>query len=190
MPRSQAARLTPAASRSSARKARSRSKPMGGCASPRPAFPCSMPWSRISRRNPEHDVNHHHALALFSLSMISAQTRSAFVARENRFPLFRFMLEFSGTKALWRARDRHAAAGRNAHDREAALVAPVGTEAKQPVDAGKAGRIGQRVGRIALAGLRFRKRRDKSDRIVGQRRGSHRLGTEPGTIAAGEGAEA
>jgi len=26
------------------------------------------------------------------LSMISAQTRSAFVARENRFPLFRIML--------------------------------------------------------------------------------------------------
>ena len=36
----------------------------------------------------EHDVigrNRHHALA-FCLSMISAQTRSAFVARENRFP--------------------------------------------------------------------------------------------------------
>jgi hypothetical protein len=27
-----------------------------------------------------------------SLSMISAQTRSAFVARENRLPLFRIML--------------------------------------------------------------------------------------------------
>src|SRR5215475_14619820 len=42
----------------------------------------------------EHDVirwNRHHALA-FCLSMISAQTRSAFVARENRFPLFRIML--------------------------------------------------------------------------------------------------
>src|SRR5215831_2266051 len=42
----------------------------------------------------EHDVirwNRHHALAL-CLSMISAQTRSAFVARENRFPLFRIML--------------------------------------------------------------------------------------------------
>ena len=41
----------------------------------------------------EHDVmrwNRHHALA-FCLSMISAQTRSAFVARENRFPLFRIM---------------------------------------------------------------------------------------------------
>src|SRR6516164_1090106 len=42
----------------------------------------------------EHDVirwNRHHALAL-CLNMISAQTRSAFVARENRFPLFRIML--------------------------------------------------------------------------------------------------
>jgi hypothetical protein len=29
---------------------------------------------------------------LFDLSMISAQTRSAFVARENRYPLFRIML--------------------------------------------------------------------------------------------------
>jgi len=29
------------------------------------------------------------------LSMISAQTLSAFVARENRFPLFRIMLYFS-----------------------------------------------------------------------------------------------
>jgi hypothetical protein len=31
-------------------------------------------------------------LYLFDLSMISAQTRSAFVARENRYPLFRIML--------------------------------------------------------------------------------------------------
>ena len=29
---------------------------------------------------------------LFDLRMISAQTRSAFVARENRYPLFRIML--------------------------------------------------------------------------------------------------
>jgi hypothetical protein len=29
----------------------------------------------------------------FCLSMISAQTRSAFVARENRYPLFRIMLQ-------------------------------------------------------------------------------------------------
>jgi hypothetical protein len=32
------------------------------------------------------------SLYLFCLSMISAQTRSAFVARENRYPLFRIML--------------------------------------------------------------------------------------------------
>jgi len=30
--------------------------------------------------------------SIFCLSMISAQTRSAFVARENRYPLFRIML--------------------------------------------------------------------------------------------------
>ena len=35
--------------------------------------------------------NRHPALS-FCLSMISAQTRSAFVARENRHPLFRIML--------------------------------------------------------------------------------------------------
>jgi hypothetical protein len=35
--------------------------------------------------------NRHPAL-VYCLSMISAQTRSAFVARENRFPLFRIML--------------------------------------------------------------------------------------------------
>jgi len=31
-------------------------------------------------------------LSLFDWSMISAQTRSAFVARENRYPLFRIMI--------------------------------------------------------------------------------------------------
>jgi hypothetical protein len=36
-------------------------------------------------------LNHHRALAL-CLSLISAQTRSAFVARENRYTLFRIML--------------------------------------------------------------------------------------------------
>jgi hypothetical protein len=39
----------------------------------------------------EIGLNRHRALAL-CLSMISAQTRSAFVARENRFTLFRIML--------------------------------------------------------------------------------------------------
>ncbi|MBR0716263.1 hypothetical protein [Bradyrhizobium liaoningense] len=36
-------------------------------------------------------MNRHRASGVF-LSMISAQTRSAFVARENRFTLFRIML--------------------------------------------------------------------------------------------------
>jgi hypothetical protein len=39
------------------------------------------------------DFSSNRHPALFScLSMISAQTRSAFVARENRCPLFRIML--------------------------------------------------------------------------------------------------
>jgi hypothetical protein len=36
-------------------------------------------------------LNRHRALGSW-LSMISAQTRSAFVARENRYTLFRIML--------------------------------------------------------------------------------------------------
>jgi hypothetical protein len=40
----------------------------------------------------EFRMSHHRALA-YCLSMISAQTRSAFVARENRCPLFRIMLQ-------------------------------------------------------------------------------------------------
>jgi hypothetical protein len=35
-------------------------------------------------------MNRHRALG-YGLSMISAQTRSAFVARENRYTLFRIM---------------------------------------------------------------------------------------------------
>jgi hypothetical protein len=36
-------------------------------------------------------MNRYRTL-IYCLSMISAQTRSAFVARENRYPLFRIML--------------------------------------------------------------------------------------------------
>jgi len=41
------------------------------------------------RREHANDIHRRFA---FCLSMISAQTRSAFVARENRCPLFRIML--------------------------------------------------------------------------------------------------
>ena len=41
----------------------------------------------------------HRGVLAFCLSMISAQTRSAFVARENRYPLFRIMLYFSGVSS-------------------------------------------------------------------------------------------
>ena len=40
-------------------------------------------------------------IASICLSMISAQTRSAFVARENRFPLFRIMLAYLRFRACW-----------------------------------------------------------------------------------------
>jgi hypothetical protein len=41
---------------------------------------------------------HRGALA-FCLRMISAQTRSAFVARENRYPLFPILPYFSGVSS-------------------------------------------------------------------------------------------
>src|SRR5207302_6448681 len=56
--------------------------------------PDGMPPFRVVLRLLERDdfsSNRHPALA-FCLSMISAQTRSALVARENRCPLFRIML--------------------------------------------------------------------------------------------------
>jgi hypothetical protein len=50
----------------------------------------------------EHDVirrNRHHAPVL-CLSMVSAQTRSAFVAKENQFPT---MLYAAATISAWRS---------------------------------------------------------------------------------------
>jgi len=45
----------------------------------------------VGAGNSDHDAN-RIMISSLCLSMISAQTRSAFVARENRFPLFRIML--------------------------------------------------------------------------------------------------
>ena len=59
-------------------------------------------------------------------------------------------------KALWRTRDRLAAARSYAHDRKTALVCAVSTEPKQAIDAGKAGRIGQHFRREPLSALRSR----------------------------------
>jgi hypothetical protein len=50
-------------------------------------------------------MNHHRALGC-CLRMISAQTRSAFVARENRFALLRIMLQGAGPERM----QSHAAA--------------------------------------------------------------------------------
>ena len=53
-----------------------------------------MGFGQIEVAGPKRDeirMNRHRALG-FCLRMISAQTRSAFVARENRFTLFQIML--------------------------------------------------------------------------------------------------
>ncbi len=49
------------------------------------------PGSKPNLERDDFSSKRHRALS-FCLSMISAQTRSAFVARENRYPLFRIML--------------------------------------------------------------------------------------------------
>ena len=82
-----------------------------------------------------------------------------------------------------------AAAGGDLHHREAALVGAVGAESEQPVDAGEAGRIGQRLRRKTLRALRARQRGDQRHRVIGQRRRAHRLGAVFGAVAAGEGAK-
>src|SRR6185436_20993641 len=61
------------------------------------------------------------------LSMISAQTRSAFVARENRYPLFRIML-------LMRQYDRHLNLAARSHHLERYFIA---VTANSQVDAGR-----------------------------------------------------
>ena len=76
------------------------------------------------------------------------------------------------------------------HHRKAALVGAVGAEPEQAVDAGKARRVGQRFRRKTLRALRSRQRRDQRHRVIGQRRGAHRVGAVFGAVAAGEGAEA
>src|SRR5258708_10006308 len=93
-------------------------------------------------------------------------------------------------KTLWRTGDRHAGARRDLHDRKATLIGAVGAETKQPIDAGKAGWICQDFRREPLRPLRSRQRRNKRHRVIGQRRGAHRIRTEFGAVAGGEIAEA
>ncbi len=78
------------------------------------------------------------------------------------------------------------AARADAHDRQAALVGAVGAEAKQAVDAGKARRVEQHVGLETLPALRSRQCGDQRHRVIGQRRGSHRLVAEFGAVAVRE----
>src|SRR6266576_7199759 len=101
-----------------------------------------------------------------------------------------FISRASGPKTLRRTRDRLAAAGGHPHYREAALVGAIGAETKQPIDAGEAGGVSQRFRRKALSALGSRQRRDQRHRIIGQRRGSHRIGAEFGAVAAREAAKA
>src|SRR3954454_23864429 len=75
----------------------------------------------------------------------------------------------SGPKTLRRFRDRRAAAACDLHHRQSALVGAVGAETKQPIDAGKARRVGQRLRSKALRAL-LRQRGDQGDRVIGQRR--------------------
>jgi hypothetical protein len=56
------------------------------------AGPNGQPPESSHLKRDEIRLNRHRASAL-CLSMISAQTRSAFVARENRYTLFRIMLQ-------------------------------------------------------------------------------------------------
>src|ERR1700747_113658 len=87
----------------------------------------------------------------------------------------------SSPKALRRACDRDAAVGCDSHHREPAFIGAVGAEAEETVDAGKAGWVGQDVGRIALAGSSLAgKCCDKRHGIIGRRGGSHRPPPAPG----------
>ena len=74
-----------------------------------------------------------------------------------------------------RGADHLAAARRDAHHREAALVGAVGAEAEDAVDAGEARLIGQDLFGEALRALRLHQRGDQRDGVIGERRGAHRV---------------
>jgi hypothetical protein len=93
-------------------------------------------------------------------------------------------------EGLRRARNRLAAAGADLHHRQAALIGAVGAKAKQPVDAGKTGRVGQDLGRVPLPALGFRKCCDQRNGVIGEGRGSDRFSPEPRAVAPREGAKA
>src|SRR5437773_2669998 len=74
-------------------------------------------------------------------------------------PAFAGATETSRPKALRRTRDRRATARRHLHHGEAPFIGAIGPEAEQAIDAGKAGRIGQRLRRKTLPALCSRQRR-------------------------------
>src|SRR5258707_7963569 len=154
------------------------STPAGGCVSPRPDFRCSMLWWLIWLLK----VVLANAGTHTPRPLIPEKWETAFVIKPPVVmgPRFRGDDERLRAKTLRRTGDRHGVARSDAHHGKAALVGAVGAETKQPVDAGKAGWIGQDFGREPLRPLRSRQRRDKRDRVIGQWRGPHRIRAEFG----------
>ena len=91
---------------------------------------------------------------------------------------------------LRRRADHLRARGRHAHHREPALVGAVGAEAEHAVDAGEARLVGQRLLGEARRALRLHQRGDERHRVIGERRGAHRVLPVARAIAARESAEA
>src|SRR5665213_4424262 len=102
-----------------------------------------MPWSRIWRRR------------IFVARPPSAGPKQKYrkqphaKKRQPRFVALR-------PKTLRRTGHRHPATRGHAHHRKPALIGAVGAEPEQAVDAGKAGWIGQYLGRKPLLPLRSR----------------------------------
>src|SRR6266403_1962869 len=190
MRRYRAARSIPVASRYCANRAPYPSTRAGGCVLPRPVFRCSTPWSRIWRRrvapaNARTHTSRPLGWPMWELPFLikSAGGYGPLLSQERRMRELR-------AKTLRRTGNGLAAARRDLHDCKAALVGAVGAESKQPIDAGKAGWIGQDFRREPLRPLRSRQRRDKRHGVICQRRGAHRIRTEFGAVAGRETAEA
>src|SRR4029079_13898190 len=87
--------------------------------------------------------------------------------------------------ALWR-RDDLRSRRRDAQHRETALIGAVGAEEEQPVDAGIPGGVGQCLRREPLWALGLHQRGDQRDRVIGERRGAHRVLLVAGAITLRE----
>src|SRR5690242_11066529 len=93
-------------------------------------------------------------------------------------------------KTLRRTGNWRAAAGGDLHHRESALIAAVGAEPEQAIDAGKSRGVGERFRRKTLAALLLRQGGHQRHRVIGQRRGTNRVGAIFGAVASGESTEA